>query len=218
MFTGIIESLGRVACVSKTQTGLRLAVEFEKLVRGLKQGESIAVDGVCLTAIQVSWRGFTADVVKETLKATTLGTLEQGQQVHLERALKLGARLGGHTLSGHVDGRGRVTRVTAEGRSKLLWLKVPASVRDYCLTKGSIAVNGVSLTLQKVSDGQVKIALVPHTLLETLLGKLKKNSLVNIEADVLLRKPTARLSKAVVGLESAVSIKQRLAFLTRQGF
>ncbi len=213
MFTGIIESLGRVVCVHITATGLRLEIEFEKPVRGLKQGESIAVDGVCLTATQVGPRGFTADVVKETLKATTLGGRQQGQRVHLERALKLGARLGGHTITGHVDGRGVVTKLVPQGRSKLLWLKVPVSVKGFCQTKGSMAVNGVSLTLQEVLDGQVKIALVPHTLHETLLGTLKKKSWVNIEADALLRKPSAPRKP-----ETAVSIKRRMTFMTLRGF
>jgi len=218
MFTGIIESFGRVANVRKTQAGLRIEIEFIKKVRGLKLGESVAVDGVCLTATQVTPQGFTADVVQETLKATTLGALKQDRQVHLERALKLGARLGGHIITGHVDGRGIVTRVTAEGQSKLIWLKVPVSAKDFCLTKGSIAVNGVSLTIQEISEGQVKIALVPHTLQETLLGKLSAKKWVNIEADALLRKPEVCAAQVITKRETAGSIKQRLIFLTRQGF
>jgi len=213
MFTGIIESLGLILGVRSTSTGLKLEVEFEKPVRGLKSGESIAVDGVCLTVAQVRPCGFVADVVKETLKATTLGAFQRGQRVHLERALKLGARLGGHTLSGHVDGRGTVIRVTSEGRSKLLWIKVPAPVKNFCLLKGSIAVNGVSLTLQDIAEGAVKIALVPHTLQETLLGNLQKKSLVNIEADASLRKALTPSPR-----ETAARIQTRLVFLSRQGF
>lgn len=213
MFTGIIENLGSVTYVKQTKTGLKLKIKFKNKISRLKLGESIAVDGVCLTATEVRLSGFTADVVQETLKATTLGHLRPGSDVHLERALRFGTRVGGHMIAGHVDGQGTVTRVFSEGESKILWVKIPVSIRDFCLPKGSIAINGVSLTLQEVSKEQVKIALVPHTLQATLLGTLTRTSLVNIEADLV-----SRYTSAVQKSETALMIRQRTAFLRRRGF
>lgn len=218
MFTGIIESLGAVSRVFKTTSGLGLEIKCLKPIGSLKQGESIAVNGVCLTAAKIDRGGFTADVVDETLKATTLTNFKKGDRVHLERALKLGARMGGHFLTGHVDGRGKVLRVEVSGRSKIVWLQVPKKVQKYVVTKGSIAVDGVSLTVQSAGPRSAKIALIPHTLHETILGALQVNDEVNIETDAMLRQPELGAIKSMPRAETARLIKKRVAHLTKFGF
>ncbi len=209
MFTGLIQERGTVVSVRKKTNGLRLTIHFKQRGRHLKQGESIAVDGVCLTAAKISAHGFEADVVPETLKTTTLGRFQEGRPVHLERALKLGARLGGHFVSGHVEGRATVLRSSMEGNGRILWLKVPLALRRACRLKGSVTVNGVSLTVQGLSAAGIKVALVPHTLKITQLGSLQPGDQINLE--------TERLS-AAAPRETAKTLKRRIALLQRQGF
>ncbi len=219
MFAGIIEDLGSILKKNETSKGVRLAIRFEKIHPHLKIGESVAVNGICLTAAKIIPRGFEADVVRETLQATTLGWLKSGAKVNLERALRFGDRMGGHTVSGHVDGRGRVTRRIRQGRQQVLFLRVPATIHRFCLPKGSIAINGVSLTLQSATRGMVKIALIPHTLKITTLGSLREGDFVNIEADRLARRALwARPSGVKPRCENFRMLKRRLKVLKRQGF
>ncbi len=214
MFTGIVEGLGIVEKKTRTRTGLRLAVRFEKRHLRLKTGDSVAVNGVCLTAAKIFPAGFEADVIPETLRATTLGRIEPGSQVNLERALRYGSRMGGHVVSGHVDGRGTVTRKVRSGREQILWVRVPAKVRRFCALKGSITLDGVSLTIQDFVRGCVKVALIPHTLKMTTLGWLASGAGVNVEAD----RPVRRTLNFRPVRENAAQLRRRLKTLAAAGF
>lgn len=192
MFTGIVTSIGRIDAVEPTAGGARIRVAAPEL--GLADGqigESIAVNGVCLTAIVISAAGFDADVSRETLRCTT--GFESGARVNLERALRLADRLGGHLVSGHVDGVGKVVSVQDAGDNRVFWFEAPSDVARYVAVKGSIAINGVSLTVNQVNqvsqmnDGQFSVNIIPHTLAATNLGELRGGARVNLEADTVAR-------------------------------
>jgi riboflavin synthase len=183
MFTGIVRERGRVV----GRNGSDLLVEAPETAAGTHTGDSIALDGVCLTATDVSDGRIAFHAVAETLRRSTLATLEPGAEVNVEPALRAGEPLGGHYVQGHVDGVGRVTAVTPEGDGVLLRLAVPPELLRYCVEKGSIAVQGVSLTIAALSGDGVEIALVPHTLAATTLAALRPGVEVNLEVDVLAK-------------------------------
>ena len=186
MFTGIIAAVGTVATVQPTAGGVRLRIDAGRLpLADVAVGDSIAVNGVCLTAIALAGSAFDADVSRETL-ACTAG-LAAGARVNLEKALRLADRLGGHLVSGHVDGIGAVSRCEAAGDNRLLRIAPPAAVARYIARKGSIAVNGVSLTVNDVSETDFSVNLIPHTLAATNLGELQAGDRVNLEADLIAR-------------------------------
>ena len=197
MFTGIVEAAGRVRSVRKTNRGARLEVEGPLRV---PVGASVAVGGVCLTSLEPGKLAF--DVVPETLSRTTLGRLRAGARVNLERALAAGARLDGHVVQGHVDGTGIVESLSRKGGAVTLAVRVPAELSDQIVAKGSIAVDGVSLTVVDAGPGRFTIALIPTTLRRTTLGRLKKGDRVNIETDVLAkyarRRAESRITKALL--------------------
>lgn len=181
MFTGIVEELGTVASLS----GVHLEVDCA--LEGLAPGDSIAVNGVCLTATQL-WPGrFAAELSEETLSRTSLGRLGPGSTVNLERPVLAGGRLGGHVVQGHVDARSTVRRVDPQAASVVLWFDVPASLRRYLVEKGSVAVDGVSLTVAGFEDGAFSVALIPHTLAATTLGTAAAGDVVNLEVDILAK-------------------------------
>lgn len=216
MFTGLITHIGKITQIRKSGRTLSLSIQFMKPVRKLQLGESIAVNGVCLTAARLLRGGFEADVVAETLKVTTLGQSRTGEKVHLERALAFQDRFGGHFVSGHVDGKGKVIRLTSEGRGKRLVVEVPAALQRYCVVKGSIAINGVSLTLQHVQGRRITLALVPHTLKVTLFKTLKKGQAVNVEADIPERRGKALPETLVYPSRRQLGVQ--LSALAFQGF
>jgi riboflavin synthase len=188
MFTGIIQSVGTIAAVEAKGGEVRVRIETNKLnMSGVIIGDSIAVSGVCLTAVDVSAPGFTADVSGETLARTTLGRRRAGDHVNLEKALTLTTPLGGHLVSGHVDGVATVVSRREAGRSVLFRIKAPETLARYIAEKGSVCVDGVSLTVNTVHGAAFEVNIVPHTLVETTLGKLKAESEVNLEVDILAR-------------------------------
>lgn len=196
MFTGIVEGLGRVVGLELAAdgSGARLEVEAPWLVGGLGLGDSVAVDGCCLTVTELRGDGFEADVMAESLRRTALGRLHPGDAVNLERPLALGERLGGHLVQGHVDGLGRVLarRALGEGPSgeqsdELRIGFLDPDLGRYVVSKGSIAVNGVSLTVAAVDPGWFSVALIPHTLAVTNLGGLRPGDEVQLEVDVLAK-------------------------------
>ncbi len=188
MFTGIIQSVGTIAVIEVTAADARVRIETNKLdMSGVTIGDSIAVNGVCLTAIGVSAQGFIADVSGETLARTTLGHSRAGDSVNLEKALTLTTPLGGHLVSGHVDGVATVVSRREAGRSVLFRIKVPETLARYVAEKGSVCVDGVSLTVNTVHGAAFEVNIVPHTLVETTLGKLRAESEVNLEVDILAR-------------------------------
>lgn len=186
MFTGIVTVVGTVASVDATAGGVRIRIAAPGLCLADGQvGESIAVNGVCLTAVVISGAGFDADVSRETLRCTA--GFEPGVRVNLERALRLADRLGGHLMSGHVDGVGVVASVEPAGDNRVCWFEAPREVARYIAVKGSIAINGVSLTVNEVKDMLFSVNIIPHTLAATTLGALTAGARVNLEADTVAR-------------------------------
>ena len=184
MFTGLIEAVGHVDQVVRTGTGVRLGVRTE-LAAELTGGESVSVNGVCLTVAELTAAMFAADIGPETARVTTLGALQPGHPVNLERALRADGRFGGHFVQGHVDGLGTVRELRAEGDAH--WLKVGYSVSlaPYLVTKGSVAVEGVSLTVAALDGDHFDVMIIPFTWAHTNLGALREGSPVNLECDVV---------------------------------
>ena len=188
MFTGIIEGVGSVRRLEPVGGDLRLTVAVGTLpFERVELGESIAVNGCCLTVIAFDHDSFDCDVSPETLRLTTLGTLAEGAPVNLERALLPTQRLGGHLVSGHVDGLGAVRSITPEGRALVWWFDAPDSLLRYIAVKGSVAINGVSLTVNAVDAHGFAVALIPHTVANTTFGSLSAGSPVNLEIDTVAR-------------------------------
>ena len=187
MFTGIVEMMGTVERVKPGTGATRLAIRSSLPVASMKDGESVAVDGVCLTVARRRGAVVEMDAVAETLSLTTLGSLRTGDRVHLERALTLADRLGGHLVQGHVDGVARVASLTRRGDDVRLALTIPAPLRKYAAPKGSITVSGVSLTVARRLAAGVEIALVPETLSRTKLGTVRAGDRVNVEMDLIAR-------------------------------
>src|SRR5436305_2663034 len=181
MFTGIVRELGTVVSFD----GSRLVVAAAETATSAAVGDSVAVAGVCLTVVEAAEGQLAFDVVPETLARTALRRLEPGRRVNLEPSLRVGDRLGGHVVQGHVDAVGRVRSVTPEGDGCRVWVDAPDAVVRYCIEKGSIAVEGVSLTGAAFDDEGFEVALIPHTLAVTTLGSLVRGDEVNLEADVL---------------------------------
>jgi riboflavin synthase len=187
MFTGIVTHLGKVTSARSRGDLLTLEVAAPDLAKELRKGDSVAVNGVCLTAVDTSRRRFTAEVMGETLARSTLEALRKGAAVNLELPARLTDRLGGHLVQGHVDGIARVVRTEDDDGSRRLWLRAPEDVLRYLVHKGSVALDGVSLTVVEVGRTSFQVAIIPHTLQETTIGALKVGSDVNVEVDVLAK-------------------------------
>ena len=187
MFTGIVRERGRVVVAERNGEGMRLRISAPETAAGAGIGDSVSVAGCCLTAVAVEDGELAFDAVGETLSRTNLAGLEAGAEVNLEPALRAGDPLGGHYVQGHVDGVARVRAHERGDGGSRLWLDLPEELLRYCVEKGSLAVDGVSLTVAEVDESGVAIALVPHTLAETTLGGLERGRPVNLEADVLAK-------------------------------
>ena len=185
MFSGIVEEMGVVKSLVPGLAGARLSILAGTVLKDLQLGQSVSVSGACLTAAEVGETDFAVDVSVETLGVTTLGTLTAGAAVNLERALKLDARLGGHLVTGHVDGTGILRERTQTGNTVLLTFEVPGLVLQYCIPKGSITVDGVSLTINSVLENGVSVAIIPHTAKVTTLGIKQPGDAVNLESDLI---------------------------------
>jgi len=217
MFTGIIQAIGRINSLEPRGGDVRLTLGTGKLdMAGVVPGDSIAVSGVCLTAIVVDGVSFAADVSRETLSLTTLGDLKTGSPVNLEKALTLATPLGGHLVSGHVDGVGRVLDRREDGRSIKFRIEAPAELARYIAHKGSISVDGTSLTVNDVSGREFDLNIVPHTLKETIMSEYAPGTRVNLEVDLLAR----YLERLILG-DQAADPKARgitAEFLAKHGF
>ncbi len=217
MFTGIIEATGIIGDIQPKGDDIRLLIDTGKLdMSDVKVGDSIAVNGVCLTAISIVDSGFLADVSRESLKLTSLAQLSAGSEVNLEKALTLQTRLGGHLVSGHVDGLGEVIEQYDEGRSTRYWLKAPDDLAKYISAKGSICIDGTSLTVNEVDGAKFKINIVPHTIQETVIKHYHLGTKVNLEVDVIAR----YLERLLQGEAAAASTSSGIteAFLAENGF
>lgn len=187
MFTGIIEELGRVSAVESLAAGVRITIAAEIVTEDIGNGDSIAVNGVCLTALNATTDGFAADVSPETLERSTIGRLKVGSRVNLERAVTPTTRLGGHIVQGHVDGRGQFLAAKDEGEFWTVSIGFPTEFRRYLVFKGSVAVEGISLTVAHLDDTQFDIAVIPKTWEMTNLSTLVPGDAVNLEADVIAK-------------------------------
>ena len=197
MFTGIIQALGAVRSVTPTTSGRQLVFDLGDLgSRTFRAGDSIAVNGACLTAVESGSGTFSADVSAETLRVTTLGHLSPGSPVNLEPALTLAEPLGGHLVTGHVDGVGEVAERRDEGGTAILRFALPEALQRYAARKGSICIDGVSLTVNDVTDGRVLVTLVPHTLANTIMQHYRIGTRVNIEVDLVARYVERLLGKS----------------------
>ena len=185
MFTGLVAELGTVERLVEGSTSCQLTVRARKILPGVKVGDSIAVNGVCLTVVHLQGDRFTADVMPETVRRTSLAELKKGSPVNLERALTLASRLGGHIVSGHIDGTGEIVKFADEGNAILMTVSADSSLLRYIVEKGSVALDGISLTVAQVTDSDFTVSLIPHTREVTNLGSKKVGSPINIETDVL---------------------------------
>lgn len=217
MFTGIIAAIGQIRRIEPRGGDVRIAVSTGKLaLTGVNLGDSIAVNGVCLTAVALDGAQFAADVSRETLSLTTLGGLKAGSPVNLEKALTLATPLGGHLVSGHVDGVGEVLDRHDDGRSWRLRIRAPVELAKYIAQKGSICVDGTSLTVNTVEGRDFDLNVVPHTLVETIIGGYGPGTRVNLEVDLIAR----YLERLLLGERAADSSAAGIdkAFLARHGF
>lgn len=187
MFTGIISELGRIEKIETVETGKRFRIRCPKIAKGLKLGDSIAVNGCCLTAVKLSKTGFEAEAVPETLRRTNLGELEAGSPVNLERPMRVGGSLDGHIVTGHIDGQAELRKVTEVGMGYEIELKVPAKLAKLIVEKGSVALDGISLTVAGIAGTKLKVAIIPHTWASTNLHAKPIGAPVNIETDILAK-------------------------------
>jgi riboflavin synthase len=183
MFTGIVEEVGRVKAVSLP----RLTVGAKKVMEGLKVGDSIAVNGTCLTVVEMDGESFSVELSPETLRRTNLGLLKEGDGVNLERSLALGDRMGGHFVQGHIDGRGRVLSIAPQGDCLLFRFRAPKRLMPYIVEKGFIAIDGVSLTVVERKASSFTVSVIPYTRYNTILGERRPGDVVNLEVDILAK-------------------------------
>ena len=217
MFTGIIQAVGEVASLQPTGGDVRLRIKTGQLSLGdVALGDSIAANGVCLTVIELPGDGYWADVSRETLEFTTLGDLKPGSRVNLEKALTPASRLGGHIVSGHVDGVGEVVSLVEDGRSIRFVIRAPDTLAKYIAHKGSITVDGTSLTVNAVDGAQFDLNIIPQTMAETVFGGYQSGSRVNLEVDVIAR----YLERLVLGDAAAQpgAAGVSMAMLAENGF
>lgn len=221
MFTGIIEDVGLIEGLVPSGEDIRLSIKTDKLdMSDVSLGDSIANNGVCLTVVAMSKHGFSADVSHETIKRTGFASYQAGSKVNLEKALQANGRLGGHIVSGHVDGVGEVLSISPVGRYVEIWLKAPDELAKYLAEKGSITVDGVSLTVNQVNGAKFLLTLIPHSLQETIIGMYKVGTKVNLEVDVIAR----YLERLMLGDKAAEPSTDKgkkdisMAFLAENGF
>jgi riboflavin synthase len=220
MFTGLVEEIGVIRRIELRSEGARLIIGARKVLEGVRVGDSIAVSGPCLTVTAVGRDEFVADCMSETLTRTTLGKVTNGSEVNLERSLALGDRLGGHLVMGHVDTVAAVRGVDTKGESRELRLSLPSLVAPFIAEKGSVAVDGVSLTIIRIGAEEFVVGLIPHTIVTTTLRMLNKGSSVNLEADVMARyvHRSIAIMGSETGAEASASESLTVELLREKGF
>ena len=185
MFTGIVEECGTVLDVLKNGVSGSVQIQASTVLEGTKTGDSIAVNGVCLTVTKLTKSSFTADVMAETFRRTNLGSLGKNSRINLERAMAADGRFGGHIVSGHIDGTGIISRIKEEGNAVWIYISAPQSILNLIVEKGSVAVDGISLTVAAVSDKEFAVSVIPHTRENTALSGKKTGAVVNLENDII---------------------------------
>ncbi|WP_299079434.1 riboflavin synthase [uncultured Paraglaciecola sp.] len=221
MFTGIIEDVGVIEGLVPSGEDIRLSIKTDKLdMSDVSLGDSIANNGVCLTVVSMSKHGFSADVSHESIKRTGFAHYQAGSKVNLEKALQANSRLGGHIVSGHVDGVGEVLSIAPVGRYVEIWVQAPDDLAKYLAEKGSITVDGVSLTVNQVDGAKFLLTLIPHSLQETIIGLYQVGTQVNLEVDVIARY-LERLMLGDRAAESSTGTAKKdisMAFLAENGY
>lgn len=185
MFTGIVEEMGAITVMNKSLAGAKLTILASIVMGDLKIGDSVSVNGICLTVVSKSERDFSVEASPETLSVTTLGSFAVGMPVNLERAMKLNERIGGHLVAGHVDGVGRIRSRQQDANAIILTIDAPPEILRYCVAKGSVTVDGISLTINAISEQGFSVAIIPHTAKVTTLGLKQVNDPVNLESDLI---------------------------------
>ncbi|MBM7623317.1 riboflavin synthase [Sporohalobacter salinus] len=185
MFTGIVEEMGKVSSINRGSQSIELKIKADKVLQDVEIGDSIATNGVCLTVTDFSESYFTVDVMPETMRKSSLAELKIGSEVNLERALRLQDRLGGHLVSGHIDGTGKIQDKKQEDNAILVTISLPVDLKKYLISKGSIAIDGISLTIAELHQHEFIISLIPHTAEETTLGQKDVGDTVNLEVDLI---------------------------------
>ena len=185
MFTGIIEEIGTISAVRRNPLEAKLTISAEKIISDLKIGDSVAVNGVCLTASEISGNTFTADVMNETFHRSSLSELKSGSPVNLERAMAADGRFGGHIVAGHVDGTGIITNIRKDDNAVWYTISADSSIMKYIIEKGSVAIDGISLTVAEVLKDSFSVSVIPHTAKETILSQKKLGDTVNLENDLV---------------------------------
>ncbi len=217
MFTGIIEEIGKISSIKKGAVESKLVITGNVIFGDLRIGDSVAVNGVCLTATEISGKTFTADVMNETLNRSSLSSLKQGSNVNLERAMAANGRFGGHIVAGHVDGVGTITSIREDGNAVWYTIYAERPIIKYIIEKGSIAIDGISLTVATVTDNCFSVSIIPHTAKETILAERKCGDKVNLENDMI-----AKYVERLVGLGNTESDKPKSNitsdFLMKNGF
>ncbi len=217
MFTGIIQSVGNIVTIKSSKMDSRLKVNVgNMLFDDVEMGESISINGACMTVVAFDQSSFSVDVSRESLALTTLGGLKAGSAVNLERAMQLSDRLGGHLVSGHIDGLGKITQRVTEGRSTRFSIRVPEALAKYIAHKGSVCVDGVSLTVNHVNGDEFSLQIIPHTLQETIFSDYAVGHKVNIEVDIIARYLERLILKSEESDEAMPGITAEL--LARTGF
>lgn len=222
MFTGIIEEVGEIESIKKGASSAVITVKAKKVLSDLKPGDSVALNGVCLTATDISNHGYSMDVMHETLNRTNLGGLRGGSRVNLERAMPADGRFGGHIVAGHIDGTGRIVSMEKDDNAVWITISTEASVLKYIINKGSITIDGVSLTVARLDSGSFAVSIIPHTAANTILLEKKPGDTVNLETDMVGKYVEKLLACGVVpGEEPAEEKKQSgitMEFLMENGF
>lgn len=215
MFTGIIEEIGKIQSVTKGEISAKISINAKKVLEDVKLGDSISTNGVCLTVTNFTRSNFTVDVMAETMRRTNLSILSQGAEVNLERALKVGDRFGGHIVSGHIDGTGRITEFKKEDNAIWVTIRTDSSILKYIIPKGSIAIDGISLTVAYVDEEVFKVSVIPHTKDFTTLLHKNIGDMVNLECDLV-----GKYIEKLISFEDKKQDKNDLSenFLREHGF
>ncbi len=214
MFTGIIEEVGTVKAVKRSGTSSFIEIQAKKVLEDVHLGDSIAVNGVCLTVTHCDGSIFRADVMNETLSRSSLGSLTTGSLVNLERAMAADGRFGGHIVSGHIDGTGTVSDIRNDGIAVWYTITAPPELLRYIVEKGSIAIDGISLTVAKVTETSFSVSIIPHTAAQTILGTKKTGDMVNLENDIIGKYVEKLMKPAEAAPQSGITME----FLAKNGF
>ena len=187
MFTGIIEEIGKVSSIDKLDDMTKLTIKTSNILASSKIGDSISINGTCLTITSIKGKLFTSDIVKETIDRTNIQYLKTGDSVNLERAMRADSRFDGHIVQGHIEGVGKIEEIKHNKESIIIKIKIPDDLIKYCIQKGSIAINGTSLTIAMIKENLIDIWIIPHTLTHTTFGTINESDYVNIETDILAK-------------------------------